>query len=384
MASTLQPATLERIVDRLASLEPPGLPVVSLYLDARPDQRGRDRFQAFLRKELEGRVRSYPLRSPERQSLEGDAERVRAWVRDELQPSANGVALFACSRAGLFESLPSEAPYERSELHVAPRPHIYPLMRLMDRYPRYAALLADTHVARLFVFALGARLAEQRLENESLTRTHVGGYSQLLYRSHVDDHYLHHAKDVVDALDRMVRRERIDRVVLAGEEIILPLIRERLPEPLAAKVVDVVRMETKLPEHEVLQATLQVLREREADTEVERVQRMLDQYRAGGLAVVGLRETEAALVAGSVDQLLISADPAILREVDERGEPGQASEPGGTADQRRLADDLVTRARQTGAQVTFMHDAALLADVGGVGALLRYRVDFESGPARLA
>jgi peptide subunit release factor 1 (eRF1) len=34
---------------------------------------------------------------------------------------------------------------------------------------------------------------------------------------------------------------------------------------------------------------------------------------------------------------------------------------------------LVTRARQTGARVTFIEDPALLSGVGGVGALLRYR-----------
>jgi peptide subunit release factor 1 (eRF1) len=37
------------------------------------------------------------------------------------------------------------------------------------------------------------------------------------------------------------------------------------------------------------------------------------------------------------------------------------------------ADLLVTRARRTGARVTFIEDPALLAPVGGVGALLRYR-----------
>ena len=38
------------------------------------------------------------------------------------------------------------------------------------------------------------------------------------------------------------------------------------------------------------------------------------------------------------------------------------------------ADLIVAHARQTGARVTFVEDAALLADVGGVGALLRYRL----------
>jgi peptide subunit release factor 1 (eRF1) len=39
-----------------------------------------------------------------------------------------------------------------------------------------------------------------------------------------------------------------------------------------------------------------------------------------------------------------------------------------------VADELVTRARQISAQVTFIENAALLAEVGGVGARLRYRL----------
>jgi peptide subunit release factor 1 (eRF1) len=39
-----------------------------------------------------------------------------------------------------------------------------------------------------------------------------------------------------------------------------------------------------------------------------------------------------------------------------------------------IADDLVTRARQTAARITFIEDPALLAEVGGCGAILRYRI----------
>lgn len=38
----------------------------------------------------------------------------------------------------------------------------------------------------------------------------------------------------------------------------------------------------------------------------------------------------------------------------------------------KVADELVTRARQTGANITFVENAALLDGVGGIGATLRY------------
>ena len=40
----------------------------------------------------------------------------------------------------------------------------------------------------------------------------------------------------------------------------------------------------------------------------------------------------------------------------------------------RLADELVARAKQTGARITFIEDAELLSEYGGVAALLRFRI----------
>jgi peptide subunit release factor 1 (eRF1) len=40
----------------------------------------------------------------------------------------------------------------------------------------------------------------------------------------------------------------------------------------------------------------------------------------------------------------------------------------------RLADELITKAKQTSARITFVEDASLLADYGGVAALLRFKI----------
>jgi peptide subunit release factor 1 (eRF1) len=40
----------------------------------------------------------------------------------------------------------------------------------------------------------------------------------------------------------------------------------------------------------------------------------------------------------------------------------------------KLADELVTAAHRNAARVRFIEDPELLAEVGGVGALLRFRI----------
>jgi peptide subunit release factor 1 (eRF1) len=51
---------------------------------------------------------------------------------------------------------------------------------------------------------------------------------------------------------------------------------------------------------------------------------------------------------------------------------GEAAE--SDLDAVRLSDELITKARQTGARITFIEDPSLLADHGGVAALLRFRI----------
>jgi peptide subunit release factor 1 (eRF1) len=403
--------SLDALIDRLASFDPVGFPVVSLYLNTQPDEHGRERPAPFVRKELGERVRTYPARSAERESLERDRDRIEAYVRESIRPSANGVALFACDAADLFEAVQLDAPIEESQAIVADQPHLYPLARLHDQYPRYAALLVNTNSARLLVFGTGSRLAERTVANEKTNRTAMGGWSQARYQRHVDNVHLQHAKEVVDVLDGVVRREGIERVVLAGDEVIVPLLRDQLPPALADRVVDVLRLDIRTPESEVLERSLESLRERDAKDDRDAVARLLGEYRAGGLAVVGPEATRAALEIGQVDELLITAVPATIAvEAEGEGEPADreavaAAEAGGagavasaatpfTAPEgappeeaaRVVADELVTRARRTSAGVRFIEDPDLLSEFGGVGAFLRYRVagpgDGEEGGRR--
>src|ERR1041384_4245359 len=102
--------TLDQHLDELATFEPVGLPVISLYLNARPDRHGRDNFDGFVRKEFSAVAKSFAPESLERMNFERDAERIKEYLRDELRPSANGVAVFACYGAGgYFKALQLDA-----------------------------------------------------------------------------------------------------------------------------------------------------------------------------------------------------------------------------------------------------------------------------------
>jgi peptide chain release factor subunit 1 len=344
---------LDRL-DVLAEVESSRSPVLSVYLDTEVDGTGRSTHDVFLRKELAARLKTYPDHSPERESLQRDAERIERFLAEELRPSTRGVAIFACDEKALFEALQFEVPFDRHRMVIDNQAHLYPLARLYGRYPRYAALVVDTHAARIFVFSTGATEESLEVQNPKTKRVKVGGWSQARYQRHVQNAHVLHAKEVVERLDALVAAEAIEHVVIAGDEVIVPLLQEQLPPRLAAKLVDVVRLNIRSPEQDVLAATLDVLRRDEDATDEALVRELVDAYRAGGLAVVGLEPTRHALENGQVDTLVITATPEQLKGAE------------------ATADDLVTRAHRTSAAVRFIDNPALLERVGGVGARLRY------------
>jgi peptide chain release factor subunit 1 len=349
-------ATIAAELDRLARFEPIAQPVVSLYVNLQANERGRDHYMPFVKKELRARARTYPKRSPERESFDRDVERIEEYLAGAVPPSAEGLALFACASAGgFFEALLLDKPVE-NRLTVAGEPHLYPLARVVAQHPAHAVVLSDSHAARLFVFAGSHTLKREVVPGEKISRTAAGGWSQLRYQRHVEKLQEDHARALVDELERTVRDEGIDRVILAGDDVNIPIVKGLLSKALLAKVVEILKLEVRTPEHEVMAAAAEALRRHDAQTDAEAVARVLDEYRAGGLGVAGPDDTARALANGQVDELILA-------------EAFPATDAGITP------DDLVMKARQTSAGIRIIEDASLLADVGGVAASLRFRID---------
>jgi peptide subunit release factor 1 (eRF1) len=382
-STTMLETPLREELDRLATFESTDWPVLSLYLNLRPDENGqRTSHAAFLKKILPARIGT--LTGDARKSIEQDTERIQKYLDEQLDTSVKGVAIFACSaQGGYFEAVPLSVAPEGNWLFVGSVPHLYELARLNDQYPRYAVLQLDTNSVWLFVFGLGSTETKRRIANVKTRKSSVGGWSQARYQRHAENYHLHHIKEVAWVLDDVVRKEKIGQIILSCDAVTRPVLMEHLPKHLAEKIVDVVNLDAKAPEHEVLTATLDTLRQHDADTDVAKVETMLGAWRAGGLGVVGPEDTLNALIKGQVEELLITAVPDTLRRartMPPGTTPGpvevdtSAANPSIDPELLKLADELVTKAQQTSARIRFIEDAELLAEVGGVGALLRFKI----------
>ena len=152
------------------------------------------------------------------------------------------------------------------QLFVGPVPHLYPLVRLIDQNPRYAALLVDTNHARIIVFGLGAvesRDDVQQRADAAATRWAAGRRPATSGTPRTST--CSTSRKWSRRSQRIVRDDGIDRVIVAGDAGLVARLRDQLPPPLDAKIVDVLRFDRHAGEDEIVEDALAALRERDAE-----------------------------------------------------------------------------------------------------------------------
>jgi peptide subunit release factor 1 (eRF1) len=354
--------SLNAVLDRLADYESDE-PVVSLYLDLKADASSQGHFSFLADAEKEFSDAGPAL------------EKVRAYLEAE-KPVSQALALFVSTGNGnLFEAVPLETSIGGHRLYIDVEPHVFPLERLADQFQSYAALLVNTNAARLYVFSAGAAERQITVRNKKGKRVSAGGWSQARYQRRVENLHTKHMKEVAEAVEALVRDENIARVLVAADNVALPLLREHLSPATRDLLKEVGGVDIRTPDAEVFQATLEAFREADQQSDKDRVDEMLNAYRARGLATIGIAGVKAALERGQVDRLLVPATPA--QSVADQATPDV--ELNGPKEQRSdldesVIEELVTLARRTDAEITFIEDARLLEPAKGVGAMLRYRL----------
>ncbi|HYU50127.1 MAG TPA: Vms1/Ankzf1 family peptidyl-tRNA hydrolase [Candidatus Limnocylindria bacterium] len=345
-----------RLLRSLSERESTRFPFLTVYLDVRPPADAQEPRSRAARVILTGALRSFdallPAHGPERNSFTDDVRRIEELVASaEAADGERGIAAFACGAEGLFESLRTWSPWEQ-RVEVGAVPVLGPLARFVSHEPAIVAL-ADTNSLRLFAVQPG-RLEELPSiddEPDDYRRTEAGGWSQARYQRHVDDHRAGFARRAVAVIDRAVRAEQARRVILAGDEVAIPRLRDELATDVGELVRDVLRLELRASHDEIEAKALPAIERAEAADGRQAADRLTDAVRGNGLGAGGREATRLALEMGEGMELLL--DGSVVAEAD--------------------VEDLIRLAARTDARITFVSDHEGLQSMEGVGALLRFR-----------
>ena len=370
-----------RFLSRLLEFEQADFPCISVYLNTEPNETGKKDHAVFLKKQFKEHSAVMEPNSDERKSFEKDGEKIQTLV-ENLNPSTRGIGIFASSGSGeFFETFEFAVPFEKDRFRVSDKPFLYPIVRLVSQHPRFAVAAADTNSAHIYVFELGKTIERDAIQNVKTNRTEVGGWSQMRYQRHIENFHQQHAKEVVNELEKLVRDERIEHVILSGDEtVIIPMLRDEMSKELSEKIIGTLPLNVNTPEHEILEAATELLREKDAEQDKERIATLLEQNYDDGIGVTGVEKTLTALLNGQVQELYINADLDQInyrrndvRQILKAYEPGEDSDLPDPGERAELIDELLKRAAGSADRIRFIDDPHLLKTVGGVGAILRYQ-----------
>ena len=350
-------AALRDIMRRLAEATSTEAPILSAYIDVRPEAHGerpgernelivvRDRLRAILDQ--------HEPHSLARESLEADRQRLDELLESGDLDAHEGIAVFACDRIGLWEAIGASVEFD-TQLSAGPTADLFQMARLLDDNVAAVVAVVDTNTCRLFVTRRGD-LRERAGRDESPaehTRHETGGWSQARFQRHIDMQDKRFAAEAAAAIDRLVQREKPQHVLLAGDERAIAVLEPELPERVRPLVEHVSRIDMRASTEDVREEIAPILSALEEADGQDAADRALAGRRAGDLGVAGINDTMAALEAGQVDELVIDE----TEEIDED-----------------LRGELIRQASLTDAHVEIVRDHDGLKAFEGVAATLRYR-----------
>ncbi|MBA4170692.1 MAG: hypothetical protein H0X68_09855 [Chloroflexi bacterium] len=351
-------ALLRALMRRLAEATCTDAPILSLYVDTRPEAHGgrpgernelvlvRDRLNA-LRDSLE-------LRSEARASFDADRARIEELLDSEELNDTEGVAIFACDRIGVWEAIGAQTAFD-TQVTAGPTAELFQLARLLDDQVSAVIAVVDTNTCRLFVTRRGALVERSGPDegNAEHSRHDTGGWSQARFQRHVDMQDKRFANEAAEAIDRLVEREKPAHVILAGDERAISFLDPELSERVRPLVEHVARIDMRATLEDVREEIVPLLGALEEADGMAAADRAVAGWRAGDLGVVGVDATMAALEIGQVDELIL--DESV--DADEE-----------------LRAELIRQATVTDARVEIVRDHPDLCNHEGVAATLRYRL----------
>lgn len=311
-------------------------------------------------------------------SVSDDLERVQNLVAEELVSSSGGLAVFACSAAGLWKvfHLPDKVKPLLALDHTT---HLKQLIRSLARYQRYCTILIGKGRSRVFLVDTDGVEEPFDVFTDVPGRHDEGGWAQARYQRHHDDRVMHHLKETGEEILTLLKDEEFDGLFVCGTDDVVSEFVEYLHPYLKERLIGSCAMEMTSSAAEVRQSILsaagELLRARHADA----VEKLRAEVHSGNLGAAGLEDTIHALQKGQVLSLLVTEDfSAPGHRCTSCGQLSLISPcpfcGGETEPVQDIAEEMVKLSFLQNSETIFAggRSGEVLAELGHIGALLRY------------
>ena len=357
-------ASVHEVLSRLTAIPAAGL-VSSCYLKLEPRDKTRGKYLIKMKnrvRETVAELARRPLAHDDREAVAHDLEHIMRYLEEPGRlPRGRGIAVFACGRAGLFESVPLPQVY-RSRLVVAEAPATRELVALEQEFGTILVAACDRTGARFFevtaysivelpgIISVASRTEKFHGERQVMRGGTIGSAGEHAHHGRIREEKHRHYARIAEQIFRIHSQRPLAGLVVAGIGVDAAALVPHLHTYLHDLLFGVVRLTPKTATPaEVREATLALRDERQRAWERAHAEAVRDGL-ATGWAVNGMEATLKALERGQVRTLL--AD--------------------GQDDDMRI-DDAVEEALAQRAQVDVLQDDRARRTVKGLAALLRFR-----------
>jgi len=304
-------------------------------------------------------------------------------------------AIFACAGRSFWREYDLPASVSETRLLVNRRFHLKPLAPLFSQHPRLCIALIDRQNAR-FLELYFERLRDlggltHPVPHHKNSDGH-GGYDGSHAERHSGDEVRKHYQSVVDFLKTAAVRRQFDALVIGCHEVNWPDFERQLHPDLEKKILGRFSAEfLNMSNERVAEEANRIRRESLTAHHQGMLREAIEEARANGRAVTGLRRVLRATELGEVETILMSQEYAAravectnCRHIDSHLVPycpvcGRAT--------RKLEDvceALVPVALRNNIALILLARDETLDRVGNIAAWLRFRADQNINQLRAA
>lgn len=345
-------------------------PMLSLYLNVEPSQKGGEQSRLKLKKMLK--------EAADRGATPEDIQAVGHFIELEYDWQGRGVILFSCAHDNFWRAYTVAVPVEDT-VHVGPRPYVIPLIDLMDTYSRYAVVAVDKEGGRIFLFHLGELEEALGTMGEELKHHKQGGWAAERLQRRAEEIASRNLRDVADMLKTYAQNERIAWIILAGTDENVARFRELLPKSLRNNVIGQLPFDAGMAENEILEASMELIQPHHTERKKALLEEIVAQTQSGN-ATLGFADTLEALQEQRVYRVLLAegyqrpgyeCQSCHFLTLQER--PTCPLCGGPVAHQEDIVNEFLHRALELGAEISFIPGEEMESYTNHhVGALLRY------------
>jgi peptide subunit release factor 1 (eRF1) len=219
------------------------------------------------------------------------------------------------------------------------------------------------------------------IEKDILHHHRKGGMSQMRYQRLYDGKVLHFYKEVAEELQKIVKDEGLDKIIIAGPHDAKSQIMSHLPVHIQKKVVGNVDLPINAKLERIMDETLAVLQKAESVEDREIVNALHDEVLREGLGIYGIEAIYSALKEGNVDMLMIEKGKVVkvekcencgkVKEIREQ-KVGKCEECGNQMYVVDVFEEMIELAENIDAKIRFVAPSEGIESFGGAGAFLRF------------